>query len=448
MLMSMAEKMADWSLSGAFRTTEYHQDIAKRALLDGLGCMVAGAGEKPTLDMLGTVQQTHGAGDCSVIGHNEVTLPPAAAALVNGTAAHALDFDDNFLPGLTHATAVLLPALMAAATGQQISGRRFIDAYIAGLEFQARVSSHINPAHYGAGWHGTSTIGTIGTAGAIAWMRGGNTAQITTAMSIAFSLAAGSKLQFGTDVKPVHAGFAAHNAVLAAISAMSGLSAQPEFIEEKWGLKDLYAPGAAENTEGVFRQERGDQLAIEEFGLHAKRFPCCGASHQALEGIEALMEQYELNAEQIKKVTAILPSPLFKNLRFDRPETVNEARFSFSYPAAKFVKHGLVSLSHFTKEEVLDPAAQAQLGKFIREEDETAGAAPGSPITVKIETVSGEVLKREVTEIKGSNQKPFSDLDMQKKLEDCSRWAGNSSMTETFRKFSDLENFADISSVI
>ncbi len=95
------------------------------------------------------------------------------AALINGTAAHCLDFDDNFHPARAHASAVLVPALLSVATSSdEFSGHMMVRAYLAGLEAQASIGFGVIPSHYNRGWHGTSTIGCVGAAAGVAVLLG------------------------------------------------------------------------------------------------------------------------------------------------------------------------------------------------------------------------------------------------------------------------------------
>ena len=131
--------------------------------------MIAGADDQAEQSVRAAFAASIGpSGAAAVIGGGRA--PEAVAALVNGTAAHALDYDDNFRPGITHASAVLVPALLAVAHGRAANGRSFVDAYLVGLETQAIVGRGINPAHYTLGWHATSTVGAIGTAAGTAWL--------------------------------------------------------------------------------------------------------------------------------------------------------------------------------------------------------------------------------------------------------------------------------------
>jgi 2-methylcitrate dehydratase PrpD len=137
-------------------------EAAHRAFIDIVAVTIAGAVEPVTRRVFATVKEW-GAGPAAAIGQGARLAAPWAA-LVNGTAAHALDFDDNFDPAKAHATAVLAPAILALAEQEGASGRAALDAYVAGLQILGRVGQGVNPTHRNRGWHATATVGAIGAA--------------------------------------------------------------------------------------------------------------------------------------------------------------------------------------------------------------------------------------------------------------------------------------------
>ncbi|MZR30416.1 MmgE/PrpD family protein [Sneathiella litorea] len=443
--ISFAEALATWAADSPAPNSKIAEQRAIDAFTDVIACMLAGSQNEVTLKVLDATIRTHGKGEQTVFGH-EVKLPMAGAALVNGMSAHALDFDDNFMPGLTHATAVLAPALIAVGEANNCSGGQLIDAYVIGLELQARISSLVNPEHYQSGWHATSTVGTIGAAGAVAALLRLPAAQICAAMSIAFSLAAGSKLQFGSQTKPLHAGLAAHNAVLAAQLAVTGVGAQPDFLTGRWSFQDLYAPNLARPPE-VAVENLGTQWAIEEFGLLAKRFPCCAASHKALDALEILRNEHGATLANLKHVVAKLPAPLYQNLRFDNPVTENEARFSFSYPATTVIREGLVSLRHFKPDAVSDPEIRAALPIFTRECIETDEKGVHADVIVTAEFQSGKSVEIKITDVRGGPNLPLSHSDMERKIADCLSWSGTEDQKPIFEKLPSLREIEDINTL-
>ena len=213
-------------------------ESAHRQFIDVLGVTIPGAVEPATLAVLETVRNW-GAGPATAI-LQAARLAPPWAALVNGTAAHALDFDDNFDPAKAHATAVLAPAILAVAEAEGASGRQCLDAYIAGLQILGRAGQGVNPAHRNRGWHATATVGAIGAAAACARLLSLDTQTAAHAISISTSMAAGFMSQFGTmTMKLLHAGLAAKAGVMAASLARAGIDAGKDTLDGQTGMNRL-----------------------------------------------------------------------------------------------------------------------------------------------------------------------------------------------------------------
>src|SRR5437667_9684600 len=197
---------------------------AARALLDTIGVMLAGASESAAASVQQVVAQESSGLQCSVLGTG-LRTSATNAALANGTAAHAHDYDDMCFVSLAHPSAPLVAAALAVAELDGRPGRGLLDAYVVGFELEARLGRAMNPRHYQRGWHCTSTIGTIGAAAAAARLLDLDEAAAGHALAIAASEACGLKENFGTMVKPLHAGLAARNGVLAALLGRAGMTA-------------------------------------------------------------------------------------------------------------------------------------------------------------------------------------------------------------------------------
>lgn len=444
-MSGVSEELARWASALPAPAEALAFDRARMAFKDGCLCILAGVPDAATQTVLDTAKLTHGVGNVPVLGTG-VSLSPAGAALVNGTAAHALDFDDNFVPAFTHATAVLLPALISAGCTSGASGRDMLSAYIIGLELQARISRLVNPGHYLDGWHATSTIGAIGTAGACAALMKLDASGVARAMSIAFSLASGSKLQFGTQTKPTHAGFAAHNAVLAAMLARSGLSAQEDFLQGRWSLSDFWGQGKEVRGEDVLA-DLGTSWSILEHGLLMKRFPCCAAAHMALDGVERLRRDHGARLETVRSITAFLPPAAYRNLRFDRPQTASEARFSFTYTAARVLRHGHLSLDHFTDVAVSDRDILQHLDKFHRATADMPTDAALGKTEIIAEQQDGRDIRIELDDIVGSKS-GLSAADLSRKAETCLNWSGLGLPETTLDVMEDLETVRNFENCI
>jgi 2-methylcitrate dehydratase PrpD len=382
--------------------------LAKSAMKDVVACMIAG-GNDPAVKA--TVKAARGWGE----------VP--SGAMVGGVAAHALDYDDNFHPQAGHATAVLAPALFALAGARGASGHQVLDAYIVGLEVLARVGEGVNLVHYQRGWHSTSTLGAIGAAAACARLLGLRPAEVGAALSVGFSMAGGSKLQFGTMAKPVHAGLAAMHGVMAADLAARGITAHPEPLDGPWSFRDLFAgPG----SHGYDAKKIGRPLAIEQYGLKAKVHPGCASTHCAVDAVIALRNEFGIAAKDVESVDVLVNRMSFDNLMYSRPVTEMQARFSMQYCIALALLHGRLALRDFTLPAVKRPEMRRWLPRIAMRHTKPGQELPlvdngREPGRVSMRLKDGRKLERYVQYPRGVLQAPMSAGELDAKLADCAR---------------------------
>ena len=210
-------------LDAAIRAT------VRAALIDTLGCILAGA-QRPVARQTRQAISNWGSGSSEVFGTG-LHLAPPWAAMANAVAGHSVDFDDWELPGNTHPSVILFPAMLAVAAERPTRGEEIVDAYLVGFEVIARLGEAVNFEHYDRGWHSTATLGPISAAAAVARLLGLDRNRVAHALSIAVSQAAGYTCQFGSDCKPLQAGFAAKAGVVAASLAAHGLTGQPHVLD-------------------------------------------------------------------------------------------------------------------------------------------------------------------------------------------------------------------------
>src|SRR5688572_29503286 len=348
----IAETPDDWPAAAV--------ESAHRQYIDVIAVAVPGAAEPVTRRIFETVRPWGGGGS-TAIGFG-AALPAPWAALLNGTAAHALDFDDNFDPAKAHATAVLAPAILAVAEAEGASGRACLDAYIAGLQILGRVGQGVNPAHRNRGWHATATVGAIGAAAACARLLGLDAEKAGAAISIATSMAGGFMSQFGTMTKAMHAGLAAKSGVMAASLARSGVGAGLDTLDGPTGMNRLMVgPDYEALRDGLthiehgqtlrFETERiGEPLLILENGFRVKRFPNCGSAHRALDGLLELRERHGLSTEMVEAVHVRAPVTHLNNLMYTDPRDTLQAKFSLEYGLAVALLTGDCRLADFEDE--------------------------------------------------------------------------------------------------
>lgn len=437
----LAKRLAVWAASSPRIQDSEPVSMAGNAFFDTFACMFGGLRNEAVQKLITAIAGWQGNGNASVFGSKSRFASPFAA-LVNGTAAHALDFDDNYIPAFTHCSAVMVPALMAIGEVNDVSGIDLIDAYTVGADLHTRIGLLVNPGHFNRGWHSTATVGTIGTAGACARLLGLNAEKTCAAMSIGFSLAAGSKVQFGSMMKPIHAGLAAQHAVMAAEMAAAGITAQPGFLTGPQSFQELYGENDPDR-EPLALQGLGEQLCLPQFGLLVKRFPCCGSAHKTLDGLLQLRQEHKLEPHAIQTVRSWLPETMSKNLKFSRPVNDMEARFSLHYNAARILQDGRLSLQHFSNEAVNDPGIRHLLEKIHQE---TIPDPPdmnlATPLLTSIEMEDGKIHEIEISHLKGSLQYPLSSEDFIEKLNDCRQFSGLEALPEPTLRL--LESFDQV----
>lgn len=393
--------------------------LARDAIIDTLACMVAGRDDLSTKTVFEAFAHTGSAGEALLV--NGKTSSPVVAALVNGTAAHALDYDDNFLPGMSHASAVIVPALLAVAGFEILSGAQLIDAYLAGLQAQALIGNGVGQAHYTAGWHGTSTIGSIGTAVAVAHLLGLNEEAVARAITIAVSYASGTKGQFGTLIKPFHAGMAARNAVEAALLAKAGMQARPDILEGAQGFHSLFA-GDQRRGWKTDAMITATEHIIETAGVMPKKHPCCGSTHLIVDGLLDLMREHCFTAEDVVSVEALVGIANYRNLTYPQPVDEMQARFSMQYCVARALRQGRLCLADFTPQMVLKHAGDPLLNcvtMLSYSADEERVAQDKLPHIATVKLHDGRVLTASRNFAAGSLQEPLSDADRYHKFMDC-----------------------------
>lgn len=445
--MSITEEIATWIADSEMNVTGEPLRLARNAMIDIVGCMIAGGGDEATRRAR-TAMADFCTGSSRTVGCG-MLLPAPHAALINGTAAHALDFDDNYHPTAGHATAVLAPAIFALGDERSADGAAVLDAYVAGLEAIAVIGNGVNLAHYELGWHTTSTIGGMGVAAAAARLCKFDTETTARAISLAFSMASGSKIQFGTMAKPLHVGIAAMNGLLAARYAKAGITATPEPLDGKWGFRDLYVGGGGEGyAEGA--SFMGNPTALEHFGLKVKIHPCCASVHTAVDALIDLMDEHDLEVDDIKSLETVINKVSFDNLMFNDPRTEMEARFSMHYTIAVALLRKRLVLSDFESSAIQNSEVRALYPKITMTKTSEGKPLPtaingNEPAETRITLTDGQTLSKLLKHPKGVLQNPLSDTEMWAKFYDCV-----SSHVEAERVIAirnGLEQFEDINDI-
>lgn len=436
--------------------------LGKKSILDGLGLALAGSVAKS-----GTILRRHlqglgcagpqgsaalRRGAACVIG-SSLRVPARFAAFANGTAIHADDYDDTQLAVakdrvyglLTHPTAPVLPAVLAVAERDGRSGRDLMTAYHVGVEVECKIAEAINPRHYQHGFHSTATCGTFGSAAGLANLLGFSREAAAVALGIAGSLSAGLRENFGTMMKPFHAGRAAESGLLAAEFAGLGFTATPQILEAPRGF---FRAAGGGYDEAAIRGKLGDPWTFRDPGVSIKPHPSGSLTHPGMTLMLSLIKEHDIRPEQVAWVKVGTNQNMPNALIHHRPTTELQAKFSMEFCMAILLLERKAGLPEFTDEVVNRPDVQAMLQKVefgVHPEAEAAGYDKMTTI-IEIALTDGRKVSGRADFGKGSPANPMTYEEVADKFRECaafSRWPRSTAerVVETVRK---LEELADV----
>jgi 2-methylcitrate dehydratase PrpD len=326
------------------------RELARQCVLDYLGVTLAGAHDPLVRILLEEEVAAGGSPQASIIGHRE-KLPVLSAALVNGAAAHALDYDDVNMAMPGHPSVAVLPGLLALAEHEGASGRDVITAFVAGYETTCRIGAALLPGHYNLGFHSTGTVGTFGAAAACARLLDFDTETTATALGIAGTQAAGLKSQFGTMCKPFHAGKAAHSGLLAARLAQRGFSSRTDIVECTQGFALTHGPDFVPDV-ALATPAAGFHILANLFKYHA----ACYFTHAPIECARRLREEHRLTPDMIAGITLRLDASCDRVCNITAPVDGLQSKFSLRQTVAMALSGiDTADLSAYSPENALDP---------------------------------------------------------------------------------------------
>ena len=417
-------------------------ETAKIALRDCLGVALAGSREEDARIAAEIARQERAREETSVIGQGFRTSA-LNAALANGTAAHALDFDHSFTI-MGQPTAPVAPATFALGEALGASGRQVIEAYVAGFEVTAKlVHSLRDSAH--DGWHAPSTLGSFGAAAACSKLLGLDAAKMQMALGITASMASGIVANFGTMTKPLHVGLGARNGVLAAKLAGGGYTANPKAIEGGFGFYSVLHENTEIHEQAI--EELGRSYALITDGLRIKPYPCGGLTHQVIDSVLEFRAKHGFTAEMIDRVDVDVVKHTFDRIVFRVPQTGIQGKFCMPYLVARAIIDGKIGLHIFTDSAVRDQnvlklaeRVQMNLDSNLKKSD-----AAGRPCRVTVRLKNGQTFTREAQHAKGGPEHPMSEAELRDKFTECAREAIDaSSAAKVLDYIESLESLSDI----
>jgi 2-methylcitrate dehydratase PrpD len=417
--MSLAEELA--RRSAALRFEDLPAEAvqwAKVGILDTVGVTVAGSMEPAARILRHAISPGAGA---SVVFGSDARTGALDAALINGTAAHALDFDDcnNTLGG--HPSAPILPALFALADERPIDGRAVITAYVAGFETECKLALGVNFHHYSKGWHATATLGVHGAAAAACHLLRLDAARTATALAIASSLASGIKANFGTMTKPLHVGHCARNGLVAARLAAEDFTANAGAFEHNQGFLDVFNGPGTYDVARILAQW-GAPFDVVAPGIAIKQYPCCGSTHPALDVVLDLVRRHDLRADAVARIDCWTHARRLEHTNRPDPQSGLEAKFSVQYCLARALTDRAIRIEHFAGDAVRDPAVRAILPRVHAAAYDTTQfpADQHFGAEVKVTTRDGQVLSGKVEEALGrTSANPLPAERLREKFENC-----------------------------
>lgn len=362
-------------------------DTVTRAFVDTVGVALAGT-EAASGGVVSSFMDRESGGRVDELGD----AGASTAALALGTAAHALDYDDLSWGMDGHPSVVLVPPILALTAVTDVDGEDAVTAYAVGYEVACAVAEPISPDHYERGWHATATFGAFGATTAAASLLDLDAAETQTALNVAASTPAGTKRNFGSMTKPLHAGLASRSGVTAALLAAEGFTAGTAAIGGERGFWDLYGDRGDSRDR---RNEDGEALPrgewyVETRGVHTKRYPCCYFTHSAIAATADLQSEHDIAAEDVASVTVAASGGANDALSYDVPTTGLEAKFSMPHAVAVALTRERVALDAFEDGAVEDPTLRSLYDRVTLDVD---GDLPydSHAATVEIETTDGRV---------------------------------------------------------
>ncbi len=391
--------------------------VARACMADGIGVMLAGSATS-VFRQCETIPRY--AGRCR-LADGSGTADARSAALLNGAAGHALDFDDTCYAGIVHGTAAVLPAVLAVAQEIDADGARLLEAFVSGVEIEYALGLALTDSLYERGHWTTATLGVIGAAAGCAKLLGLDADSTAQAIRLAANMPLGLRITHGTSGKPYLCGIAARLGVDAAYAAQAGLAGQAGTFEKPHGYAETL-------NGGTFRADvidtLGTRYALLDPGVAFKLRPMCSAMQAAVEAVIVLRERHEWTPDQVESVLCHGTPLVVSCLPYHAPTKPSEAQFSMPFSIACALLHGDVRVEHLNEATLADPALR-QLMQRIELRADAMLVPPHKASTcpeaarVTVTLTGGRQLSHTVLAATGMPQKPASTSSLREKFMAC-----------------------------
>jgi 2-methylcitrate dehydratase PrpD len=401
--------------------------LGKKSILDVLGPALAGAASETSEILHRYLHRLNVPGGATVLGTN-LRLGARFAALANGTAMHADDYDDTMQAATgkfegIHPTAPVLAAVLAAAetdAGSDRSGRALLTAFHVGVETSCKVFDATAPAHIVNGFHSTGSCSLLGASMAVGRLRGADITTLRTMLGMAASQASGISENFGTMTKPFHAGRSAETALMVADLVGDGFTASRSALEARRGYFQAYGGGwERERIEG----RMGQPWSFVDRGVSLKPWPTGSLSHPAMTLFLDLVETHDIKAENVARITLRTSENIHNALKHHRPNTELEGKFSLEFCIASIILNRRLRLQDCTDAYVQNDEIQQliEIVDYTTFSEPDARAAGYTIVTTFGEIIckDGRVLSSRRDYGKGAKSNPMTDAEVEAKFMDC-----------------------------
>lgn len=422
-MTNLTEKMAEFCENIKFE--KLPNEVIKRVkllILDTVGIIIRARHDaESTESLISAVNRLDlNNGNCHVFSDKN-SYVPSAAALINGTLAHSLDFDDTHAEASLHSSAPILAAAFAAAQMKNCSGQELIAACVLGYEIQIRLGLAGGASdHYKRGFHPTATCGVFGATAAAGYIIGLSKQQFISAFGIALSQSSGS-MQFlndGSWTKRSHVGQAAQNGLSCAILASEGFKGPIEAFEGKWGYLNSFVSGgdASKALTGLGKK-------FETLNLGVKPYPSCRYSHAAMGALAEVRSKHQITHEEVKSVEVGLPHTGWRIIGETddvkrRPVGAVDGQFSMPFCGAVVLRQGTMGWDDYAKH--LNDASTLELaGKFTTVTDAWAESEYPANMAgiVRVKTERGN-FEEKVSVPKGEPSNFMTSIEAREKFDD------------------------------
>ena len=393
-------------------------DVIERArvgFIDTIGVAVAGSHEEVAHIVAEMVKVEGSAPQCTVIGQS-LRASPQLAALANGVSTHAMDYDFSFLNG--QSVAPVIPALLPLAETNGATPADVLGAFIIGCEVATRILRSSPRIINDGGWHSTGIVGVIAATAACAKLLKLPADKIGESLGIAASLASGLPVNYGTMSKPLHAGNAARNAVMAAMLASRGFDSHEAAFEGNNGYFRNFARALPTNFEPF--KDLNSRWDLTAIGYDLKYYPCGGRGHTAIEAALMLRDKIGAGLNEITNIHCWMSPTSAKRVNTDYPATVEAAKFSAAYVIAYSLLYGAPKIKAFTPEALRDERVRALAGLVTSGADPNLSEGFGqNPTRVRITLKDGQTLELQRDIRTGNPEMPFTAAQVEEKFMDC-----------------------------